>query len=240
MAYAIRRDIFDVPFIQRKYNPARPGGQVFVPDNPADDQKYSPWNVFTHLNRCCVQQNCVRNLIDFPQRLEVCETFTFCESDVGTYYPGFCLNCHLPKPCHESFKFITVDYVHKLENWLRSEGGWTELDEYSDTSIVYFCVQLRRHARFGDVEIRRNHANVLIVHPYQNLYRFVHITFRFYRGRIGPHNLITRILKESLLNVENDIDYRMPAHCTCVQRQREVQPPQQVQQQEQQQQPTHV
>ena len=130
MAAYVRKSIFDIPFMQRKYHVSRPAAKIYKPDYPQDEQKYKPYGVFTHLSPCCVH-----NLIDFPQCLANAEVHTFCTSEPGTYYPSFCTNCHLPKASKELFKILNVDYMHKLQNWLKSEANWTESENDCDTSF---------------------------------------------------------------------------------------------------------
>ena len=171
------------------------------------------------MSNCCPEWHCISNLIDLPRRLTQCEIEELAEDSEFFKYPDFCVGCHSPNMTTNAFKFLVVDRVGQVEKFLAQKTvEWRKLESSTDMTLIYYSVGLRYQQRLCRwKQCRKNYVNTLILHPYHNAYRFSHQTFRYISPQIPIPLLVERLLNEAVGLLEEDIQWREPFHCNCIQ-----------------------
>ena len=215
MAYLGLKGVFKVPFIFTRFDNRFPNAHVYQV-NEDDNVCYQPARVFTHMKTCCCTYECLKDFTELKDgaKSAALHTFVDCEDQVEIF-PGFCPACGLPSPSHECFKFIVVDMVHRLENYMNEEGDWYPLQTESELTLMWFNLRRGVQLRYKSGQVRRQLLNILIVHPYSNCFRFTHQVVKNFPKGSNPVLLIRDILLQGIKDLDNDILIQPAHHCHC-------------------------
>jgi hypothetical protein len=76
---------------------------------------------------------------------------------------------------------IVVERMQMFRNWLATlKDTWIEYEMYNQArgvTFVFYKFGTRKQRSYNRIKVKRNYINVILIHPYHNLYRFVHKTF---------------------------------------------------------------
>ena len=122
---------------------------------------------------------------------------------------------------------IVVERMQMFRNWLGSlKEAWTEYQMYRQSrgmTFIFYKFGLRKQRTYDHVKVRRNYINIILVHPYHNLYRMVHKTFS--DCSLPAHGATTaeaihRLLRKASASAHRSIFDRKviggTGYCSCV------------------------
>lgn len=180
------------------------------------------------LSRCCKTRSCVNNIMGLSDRLATVPMmawYSVVDHAERNLHPlikdGTCQGCDIPFRSPAGLR-----YLEKIHLWRSTEDITSNLKEPflqlainppspSGTRIFYF-VKNKAQARVeGQIPIRRNVLNVLVIHPKHNAYRVWHQTFTYPPRNISVNMMTERLLTQALQLMEAGIQEHKGFFCKC-------------------------
>lgn len=167
--------------------------------------------VFNDLSDDCCPTNTCRDVLEtLGRRLEI--RVPLRQLTEGIEEP-YCTECIKPQADSTCLKMLAIEKVTQLQNWIDAQPvkwKFMPLPELGGLTIVWYTTKQRFQRRLSNCQVKRSYANILVVHPYMNSYRFLHTTFIYARaGRVES------IIKEAARGITQDAIWRVPFLCTC-------------------------
>jgi hypothetical protein len=232
--------IFGLPLLLTEPDPKLPDHPIYTAEAQDDiHMTFCPPLVHSglHFECCPLPRGCKKNLKDIPHRM-VTQPSHGLVIDRWNTIPSFCSPCGLPRPNEDCFKQLVVEKMAMWNNWKEKDPGtWRALsnpgDSHQGVTQLWWEYSHRSQTRIAgqSSQMRKTHVNAIVIHPYHNIYRWLHQTFTLMgAGVIVKGNkaqtlanleaLLDTIFREAAGACHQDImgtrgSQTMPLHCKC-------------------------